>query len=319
LQITSGSIIDGVAADDTSMVPSRNSHQQWEKSTKLTYPIGLPKGLIKVIPVSIDIDFSIDRHPIFLYRRFVWPDTKRKFIKKTEEKMENAIDPGLLALMDKGKGKGTDQSTLILLLLLLGGRRGFLGGDYDGAGIRSNATQADVASQTQWTSSQFANVMRDLSDIRNSGDVSALNITNSIQQAQNILSQGHAQIERAICDCCCKLGVSIKDVERAVEVGNCNTVNAVERTGLATINAIEKCCCENRLAISEQTNTLANAICTEGQKTRALITDNRMQDLQQTLTDCKLNLSNTQQTIEINKAIQEACGCNPHPHRRSAE
>lgn len=63
---------------------------------------------------------------------------------------------------------------------------------------------------------------------------------------------------------------------------------------------------ENRLAICEQTNTLANAIHSEGEATRALIQENTITDLRE-----RLNTANnalTTQTI-INDVVQQLRPC----------
>ena len=65
---------------------------------------------------------------------------------------------------------------------------------------------------------------------------------------------------------------------------------------------IANCCCENRLAICEQTNALATAIHAEGEATRALIQDNTITDLRE-----RLNTANnalTTQTI-VNQVVAQ--------------
>lgn len=62
---------------------------------------------------------------------------------------------------------------------------------------------------------------------------------------------------------------------------------------------IASCCCENRLAIANQTSELANAIHQEGEATRALITSNTIQELRDNLQAAQLQLGNLSQTQNI--------------------
>lgn len=98
-------------------------------------------------------------------------------------------------------------------------------------------------------------------------------------------------------------------VERDVLETSCATQKAVMQSQYDTLLGfkdqqlqIANCCCENRLAICEQTNTLANAIHAEGEATRALIQDNTITELRE-----RLNTANnalTTQTI-VNQVVAQ--------------
>lgn len=59
------------------------------------------------------------------------------------------------------------------------------------------------------------------------------------------------------------------------------------------------CCCENRLATCQQTNEIVNAITSDGDKTRSLITDQIIQQLRDQLTAANLQISENKQTDAI--------------------
>lgn len=59
------------------------------------------------------------------------------------------------------------------------------------------------------------------------------------------------------------------------------------------------CCCENRLATCQQTNEIVNAIHSDGDKTRTLLTDQIIQQLRDQLTAANLQISENKQTDAI--------------------
>lgn len=109
----------------------------------------------------------------------------------------------------------------------------------------------------------------------------------------------------------------ISDLERDVLRGDSTTQNAVFTSSCETQKGvmqanydtllgfkdqqmqIANCCCENRLAISEQTNALTNAIHSDGEATRALITQNRIADLEYQLNQANNAVANAVQTQNI--------------------
>jgi hypothetical protein len=266
------------------------------------------------------------------------------------------IDPNLL-LAKMGEGNNNDdKSWWLILLLLLYGRKGFGSGDEDGTGIRTPATLADLnatqnslqscmTAQTQALSERTLDITRDQATnaLRNETGQMALQQAIAAANAQNLV--GQKDITATLAECCCNLGISIKDVERTISDQCCETrnainvqglqnlnaintqglqtQNAIQYQGLNTVNAIEKCCCDTQNAIALQTNTLERAICNDGQLTRSLITDNRMQDLQTQLGICRDENSNLRQTVALSEQINRVCGppprCHPvdpcpHPH-----
>jgi hypothetical protein len=202
------------------------------------------------------------------------------------------IDPNTLLASMGNKKDDNNTMLFVLLLLFLGGRRG-LGGTVDGEGIRSNATQNDIAQQTQFLASGHSDINDHISRVNNTMDLNALNLTNRVNQVESTTLA-------AICECCCKLGVGLADVGKSVEVSALNTVNAVER-GNASI--------EN--TICNQTNTLLAKGTADTQRIIDAINAQTVGELEQKLADCKAQLSNATQTQQIEETIRRMC--HPHP------
>lgn len=131
----------------------------------------------------------------------------------------------------------------------------------------------------------------------------------------------------------------------ATNLGICQTQNLIQSTAcdnktttIAQANALSQqlaaCCCENRLAISQQnalieskTATLQNqinmqtceikqAISTDGQATRALINDLRLAEVQEELAStkaalaaCQASANNASQLQTAVQTILAHCGC----------
>lgn len=214
------------------------------------------------------------------------------------------IDPGLLALMKNG---GNDDKTLwLFLLLLLYGRKGF-GGGYDGEGVRTPATYADLAATqnslqncmtafSNETARQFADSQMQASNIAQSQERDIFATQASIANASNNNLMGQKDLASQLAACCCDLRVGQQ----------------------ATINAIDKCCCENQNAIALQTNQLQQTMCDNTQKILDQQTNLRISQLETELGICRDNLSNAQQTATLQASIREACcqpcqPCHPHP------
>lgn len=106
----------------------------------------------------------------------------------------------------------------------------------------------------------------------------------------------------------------LTQIERDVLTTSCNTQKEVLQSNYNTLLGfkdqqlqISECCCENRLAIANQTSALLTAIHSEGEATRALIQENTIQDLRDRLDTANTALST--QTI-IGQVVNEI---NPRP------
>ena len=217
------------------------------------------------------------------------------------------------ALMSNGSGGfgGGDSASLILLLLLFGSGNGF--GGNNAASNEQSVLRAIDGSDA---------------DIRYLGNILNTDVT-AIQSSLCDIKTGMATQTGAIIS-------SSKDVINAIQAGNCTLSKE-----------LAQCCCENRLAICEQTNTLdksitqnrfdnqmgfskvSNDLCTgfanlgfqnqqntaaitdtikgEGSATRALIRDREFAQLEKENATLRLSASQTSQTLELEKVIKDTC------------
>lgn len=67
---------------------------------------------------------------------------------------------------------------------------------------------------------------------------------------------------------------------------------------------LSNCCCENRLAICNQTNTLANAIHSEGEATRSMIQADKIEQLRDQVYASNLALNNANLANQIITTLQ---------------
>lgn len=237
---------------------------------------------------------------------------------KEKEKMEG-LDPNLL-LAQMDKGNGDDKTLWLFLLLLLYGKDGFggKGADQYGAGVccppvtleqmndMQNAIQSGQVALSNRIGDQTSNIIRDIGNSSQSNADGFARICEATQSASNLNQIGQKDLTAAVAKCCCDNLLQQKETQGAINYQACETRNS-----------IEKCCCETQNAIALQTNAITTAICNDGQATRALITDNRMQDLQSQLQIARDENSNLRQTEVLSSRIREACcqPCQPiHPH-----
>ena len=161
---------------------------------------------------------------------------------------QKGIDPNLLmALNSKGNGNGFggDGSWFLWIIFLfflfpLFGRNGWgndggNGGGYGVAGIpnliNNDAGRELLMSAIQGKGQAINNL--------------ATNLNCSIGQVQNAINGVMSQVQQVGN----QVGQSSMQIINAIQQGNCQIAQQ-----------IASCCCENRLAICQQTNTLQNAI-----------------------------------------------------------
>lgn len=147
----------------------------------------------------------------------------------------NRLDPNLLltTMMNNGGFGGNGNWIWILFLLLLFGRNGF---GNEGTGYLSSqindSTGRDLLMQAI---NGNGNALQNLAATLNS-DI------NSVKSAIN-------NVQSAVCQVGNQVGMSAADVKNAITMGNMNLAQQ-----LAT------CCCDNKLAICQQTNALQQSI-----------------------------------------------------------
>jgi len=152
----------------------------------------------------------------------------------------NSIDPGLLALLNNNGGFGNNGNWIWILFLWMmwgyGGNwnNGF--GGNNGTGFLANQLNNDAG--------------RDLLLQAINGRADALGqlaqITNgSVDQVRNAIGQ---------------LQLGISQVGSQVGMSGLETINALQLGNANLSRQLCECCCENRLATCQQTNTLQSAI-----------------------------------------------------------
>ena len=161
---------------------------------------------------------------------------------------KNGLDPNLLLAMNNRGGMfGGDGSSFLWIIFLfflfpLFGRNGWgnngdggNGGGFAGAGI-PNLINNDAGRELL------------MSAIQGNGQAinnRATNLNCSIGQVQNAINGVMSQVQQVGN----QVGQSSMQIINAIQQGNCQIAQQ-----------IASCCCENRLAICQQTNTLQNAI-----------------------------------------------------------
>ena len=170
----------------------------------------------------------------------------------------NSIDPGLLALLNNNGGFGGNGNWIwILFLWMMWGYGGWnnngFGGN-NGTGFLANQLNNDAG--------------RDLLLQAINGRADALGqlaqITNgSIDQVRNTIGQ---------------LQLGISQVGSQVGMSGLETINALQLGNANLSRQLCECCCENRLAIANQTNALQTSIAAHDASVRLQLAQNEAAD-----------------------------------------
>ena len=147
----------------------------------------------------------------------------------------NGIDPNLLLAMNNNGGFGGNNWIWILFLWLLWGGYGYGNGGFgngNGAGFLSNQISNDTGREL------LMNAIQGNRDSINS-------LANLLNTEVNTVQNGIFTLNNAITSVGTQVGMSGLQIQNAIQSGNA-----------ALASQICQCCCENRLAIANQTNTL---------------------------------------------------------------
>ena len=145
------------------------------------------------------------------------------------------IDPNLLLAMNNNGGFGGNNWIWILFLWLLWGGYGYGNGGFgggNGAGFLSNQISNDAGREL------LMNAIQGNRDSINS-------LANLLNTEVSTVQNGIFTLNNAITSVGTQVGMSGLQIQNAIQAGNASIASQ-----------ICQCCCENRLAIANQTNTL---------------------------------------------------------------
>lgn len=149
----------------------------------------------------------------------------------------NSLDPNLLFALNNNGGFGGNNWIWILFLWMIWGANGWGGNGFGGNnGFLSNQISNDAGREM---------LMNAIQGNRESINSLANLLNTEISKVQN----GIFAINNAITSVGTQVGMSGLQIQNAIQSGNASLASQ-----------ICQCCCENRLAICQQTNTLQSAI-----------------------------------------------------------
>lgn len=144
----------------------------------------------------------------------------------------NSIDPNLLMALNNNGGFGGNNWIWILFLWLIWGANGWGGNGWGGNGNISNQINDNAGRELLMNAIQGnGNAIRDLAGLLNT----------EISTVQN----GIFTLNNAITSVGTQVGMSGLQIQNAIQSGNASIASQ-----------ICQCCCENRLAIANQTNAI---------------------------------------------------------------
>ena len=169
---------------------------------------------------------------------------------------KNSIDPGLLALLNNNGGFGNNNWIWIMFLWMMWGYGGWnngFGGN-NGTGFLANQMNNDAG--------------RDLLLQAINGRADALNqlagmLNTNVANIQNVLGQ-------------IQLGIS--QVGSQVGMSGLETINALQLGNATLGRQLCECCCENRLAIANQTAALQSGLAAHDSSVRLQLAQNEAAD-----------------------------------------
>ena len=151
----------------------------------------------------------------------------------------NGIDPNLLLAMNNNGGFGGNNWIWILFLWLIWGGawgNGWNGNNNGGAGFLSNQISNDAGRELL------------MNAIQGNGQ-SIQSLANLLNTEVNTVQNGIFTLNNAITSVGTQVGMSGLQIQNAIQSGNASIASQ-----------ICQCCCENRLAIANQTNALQSQI-----------------------------------------------------------
>ena len=148
----------------------------------------------------------------------------------------NSIDPNLLLALNNNGGFGGNNWIWILFLWLIWGNNGWGNNGFGGNGFLSNQISNDTGRELLMNAIQ--------------GNGTAIsNLANLLNTEVSTVQNGIFTLNNAITSVGTQVGMSGLQIQNAIQAGNASIASQ-----------ICQCCCENRLAICEQTNALQSQL-----------------------------------------------------------
>lgn len=152
----------------------------------------------------------------------------------------SSIDPNLLLALQNNGGFGGNNWIWILFLWMMWGANG------NGWGNNRNGT-----AETGFLSNQLNN---------NAGRDMLLQAINGRADAISQLAQMTNSSIDSVKSCLCSIQSAIQSVGSQVGMSGLETINALQLGNANLSRQICECCCENRLAICQQTNSIQSTL-----------------------------------------------------------
>ena len=186
---------------------------------------------------------------------------------------------------------GGDGIWAIVLLALL-----FNGGWGNGFGGGNNVATTDFVSSefTQRDISQLATQLCNCcSDINSNISNGFADLSTNLCNVRSDILTGNMGLQNAIQDSKYATALGISNTQRDILMQTTQLENQLGMTSLQGLARLDSCCCDIKSAIKE-----------DGEKTRALITQNTIQDLRDRLASAKDIISDREQTDTLLSRLQ---------------
>lgn len=165
--------------------------------------------------------------------------------------VDRGLDNGTLALLNSNNNGWNNNPFLYLIFLMMFGRNGFWGGENGCANDKLNTIEE------QMNNNQNTNLIMD--GIK--GNAQAIStLAQNLNCDFNTLNNCCCDLKNAITSVAGQIGFSAEKVINAVNMGDCNVIQAIKDCCCGTQKAILEMGYQNQLANCNQTNTLMTAI-----------------------------------------------------------
>jgi hypothetical protein len=163
--------------------------------------------------------------------------------------------------------------------------------------VNANAINAHINTMEDNLNNDIHDVEKSISAGFSAGQLAECQTQNLVQSTaantNQLTAMQFCQLARQLAECCCENRLAIANQNALIERNTAAVQNQASANYAALSNQLNMQTCEIKQAISS-----------DGQATRALINDNRMQDLQAQLNDTKAALNNSQQTERIEELVE---------------